>query len=93
MRGDRVTERTPLPIVHQPFMTVIPNRSPYQKAHVQRAHAHNALTQHLRPYWRSQPGARQDAALYQWHEGEWALLWSCKRGDDITGQPWKEATL
>lgn len=76
-----------------PYLTVIPNRtSSREKLHATRGQALSAITYQVESY-SGEGRARVPAALYAWADAEWQLLWSCQRGDDITGRPWKAAAL
>lgn len=76
-----------------PYLTVIPTRSASrEKLHAARGLALSAITYQVEAY-SSQAGARVAAALYAWDGDGWKLLWSCQRGDDVTGRPWKAAAI
>lgn len=74
-----------------PYMTVVPLRRPERKAHLTRGHANSALSSATYGYHRLR--TTQPIELYQWHDGAWTLIWSAQPGDEITGTPWKAATL
>ena len=76
-----------------PYLTVIPSRSSSRdKVHQTRGQALSAITYQVEYYGRPDR-AYTAAALYAWDGDQWKLLWSCQRGDDITGRPWKAAAL
>ncbi|AYN59113.1 hypothetical protein HOU52_gp27 [Arthrobacter phage Yang] len=93
-----MSDLTPKPIKATPFLTVIADRHPRQKAHTTRGHAHAALSQRASAF-RMDDGkgyARRlytDVALYEWRDEDWRLLWEGKRGDviDRAAPPWKKA--
>lgn len=90
--------RRPTPRHETPYMTVIEDRYPAEKAHTKRGFAHSALSQRVSTrYVGDTYGAYlvSDAALFEWRDGDWRLLWQGKRGDPIdrAAPPWKAAEL
>lgn len=89
---------TPTPVKATPYLTVIPDRFPRQKVHAKRGHAHAALSQRVSSF-RMDDGngytyrLHASAALYEFRDGDWRLLWEGKRGDviDRGAPPWKAA--
>lgn len=76
-----------------PYLTVIPSRSAgREKLHATRGQALSAITYQVEGYG-YKIGAWTAAALYAWDGAGWKLLWSCQKGDDIAGRPWKAAAL
>ncbi|MDR6868738.1 hypothetical protein J2Y69_003362 [Microbacterium resistens] len=76
-----------------PYLTVIPGRSSVRdKLHATRGQATAALAYQMEGYYPSDKAPRA-GALYGWDGTTWALIWSCQRGDDVTGRPWKAAVL
>jgi hypothetical protein len=74
-----------------PYLTVIPNRtSSREKVHASRGQALSAITYQVEGY---RTEAYTAAALYAWDGSGWKLLWSCQKGDEITGRPWKAAAV
>lgn len=91
MTVDLTPHRTANPV--PPYLTVIPNRTASrERVHASRGLALSAITYQVDSYHYGD-GALAAAALYAWDGAGWMLLWSCQRGDDITGRPWKAAAL
>jgi hypothetical protein len=69
------------PVKSFPYLTIIPTRSPMQKAHTNIGHAKNALT-----------GANEDShgvkgQMYEWKDDAWRLLYTVTVEDP---KPWGE---
>jgi len=79
-----------VPIVPKPFkaMTVIPWRTPVQKAHSSMGYAKAAIN--ARIY--GSAGAACEMHLYELVDGEWKLLYEIPKGTKYEELPWKSAT-
>lgn len=75
--------QTPKPLRPQPYMSVVPSRSPTQKAHMSIGHAKSAVGAKLSTYH----GSYSDMAIYEWKEGGWELLYDIPKGTKVA--PWK----
>lgn len=75
--------QTPKPLRPQPYMSVVPGRSPEQKAHMTLGHAKSAVGAKLNAY----RGSYYDMAIYEWKNNGWELLYDIPKGTKVA--PWK----
>lgn len=75
----------PKPLRPQPYMSVVPNRSPEQKAHMSLGHAKSAVGSKINQYGH---GSYYDMAIYEWKDGDWEILYDVPKGTKVA--PWHE---
>lgn len=75
-----------VPTAPRPFgyLTVIPRRTPKQKAHYDLGHAKNAIR--ARCNWGR--GTDCDTQVFELVDGDWKLLWNIPRGTLREDFPW-----
>lgn len=75
----------PLPVRPTPYMSVVPERRPEQKAHMSIGHAKSAVGAKLNNYGH---GSSYDMAIYEWKDNGWELLYDVPKGTSVA--PWHE---
>ena len=76
----------PNPLKIQPFLTVIPGRTPKQKLHANIGHAKLAIRNAM-PYSPTK-GCYYDMQMFEWKDGAWALLHDFPSGTTTLELPW-----
>lgn len=66
------------------YLSVMPSRSPRDKAHTNLGHAKNALTHNS-----TSGKIRVHGAIYTWEDGDWQLMYEVWPGMLVSEAPWK----
>jgi hypothetical protein len=85
--------RIDVPIIPKPFkaMTVIPWRSPVQKAHSSMGYAKAAINARVYSSGYGGGGAACDMQVFELVDNEWKLLWDIPKGTKKQDLPWNKA--
>jgi hypothetical protein len=76
----------------RPYLTIIPNRSPREKTHVNIGHAKNAVQAKMSyrgAYGYANYQTTVHIAVYEWLDNQWSLLWDIPSGTPESKLPWK----
>lgn len=69
-----------------PYLTIIPDRVPRQKVHVNLGQTKKAVLFRLRNETLSTP-----VKAYRWTDSGWELMWDIAEGTTREGMPWVKA--